>query len=589
MNLLRQIRHVPLFGSEPRTNHWRSASLSAVAILLLMAVFVGSAWCGDDTVSEGARPRDGEMRRDGDSDALEDFRPQTQQEAELYQMLLQVKRDLDQIRREVRELGSVRDGDPPRVGEATGAGDRLLPSAMAADPILADLVSSDLRQAAMRAMKKAATFYRGDVASYGGYVYYYSLDLQQRWGEGKAAPYTLFVQPPGTPTVGMAYLEAYAATGDGFYLDGAQDAAEALVLGQLESGGWTQKIHFGPAKRLGKYRKGNGGSWNVSSLDDGQTQAALQMLIRADRALNFKHAEIHEAALYGLEALLGAQFLNGAFPQGFRGPVESQPVVKAKFPDFDWRAEGRIKNYWDYYTLNDNVAGTVSDVLIDAHQVYKDEKYKAALEKLGDFLILAQMPDPQPGWCQQYNYETVPIWARKFEPPAITGWESQDVMETLIKIARHTGNEKYLERIPRALAYFRKSLLPDGRIARYYEFKTNKPLYMDARYQLTYDDSAVPGHYGWKQPARLDSIESAYEHAKAGVRPATAPSAAELEEDVRTIIQELDADGRWITTYAGERLVGQPEFRDSFRYISSVVFSRNVETLSRYIAVSHRQ
>jgi hypothetical protein len=130
--------------------------------------------------------------------------------------------------------------------------------------------------------------------------------------------------------------------------------------------------------------------------------------------------------------------------------------------------------------------------------------------------------------------------------------------------------------------------LPDGRIARYYEFKTNRPLYMDARYQLTYDDTAVPSHYGWKQPARLKFIERAYEDAKRGAGPAAAPSAAELEEQVRTIIQELDADGRWIATYAGERLVGQPEFGDSFRYISSAVFSHNVEILSEYIASSGR-
>ena len=92
-----------------------------------------------------------------------------------------------------------------------------------------------------------------------------------------------------------------------------------------------------------------------------------------------------------------------------------------------------------------------------------------ALKKLGDFLILAQMPDPQPGWCQQYSYEMVPIWARKFEPAAVTGWESQDVMETLMLIARRTGDAKYLEPIPRALAYFQKSLLPDGQVARFYE------------------------------------------------------------------------------------------------------------------------
>jgi PelA/Pel-15E family pectate lyase len=449
-------------------------------------------------------------------------------------------------------------------------------------------LESDPRLTAVRAMKKAAVFYRGTIASYGGYVYYYSLDLQQRWGEGRAARYTLFVQPPGTPAVGMAYLKAYAATGDGFYLDAAREAAEALVKGQLQSGGWTQVIHFERPERgrLGKYRKGPAGSWNVSSLDDGQTQAALQMLVRTDRALDFRHTEIHEAAMYGLDALLGVQFANGAFPQGFRGPSEPQPVLKARYPEFDWRTEGKIRNYWACYTLNDNVAGTVADVLIDAHRVYGEEKYKASLEKLGDFLILAQMPDPQPGWCQQYSYEAVPVWARKFEPPAITGWESQDVMETLIKIAEYTGNRKYLEPIPRALEYFRKSLLPDGTIARYYEFKTNRPLYMDARYQLTYDDSAAPRHYGWKHPARLDSIQRAYEGTLRGISTAAAPSAAELQEKARKIIRELDSEGRWISRYAGERLVGQPDFPDSFHYISSDVFRRNVESLSQYIAAS---
>ncbi|MBC8876021.1 MAG: pectic acid lyase [Planctomycetes bacterium] len=524
---------------------------------------------------------------ESDRSAVDGFRPQTRREAELYQILLQLEREVAQLRQEIRAEAAARDGRGTRGGHrAKYEGDRILPSALATDPLLAQQVDSDLRQAAMRAMKKAAAFYHDEVASHRGYVYYYSLDLQQRWGEGKASFDTIFVQPPGTPAVGMAYLEAYAATGDSFYLDAGREAAEALVAGQLESGGWTQVIHFGPAKRLGKYRKRRGGSWDFSSLDDGQTQAALQMLVRADRALDFEHADIHEAAQYGLDALLGSQFPNGAFPQGWRGPVEPKPVLEARYPDYDWRTEGRVKNYWDYYTLNDNVAGTVADALIDAHRVYKDEKHKAALERLGAFLILAQMPDPQPGWCQQYNYETVPMWARKFEPPAITGWESQDVMETLIKIARYTGNEKYLEPIPRALEYFKKCLLPDGTIARYYELKTNRPLYMDARYQLTYDDSAVPGHYGWKQPARFDSIVRAYLVAKSGADPAPAPAAKELEDNVRAIIRGLDAGGRWITTYAGERLVGQPDFSESFRYISSAVFSRNVEILSEYIALS---
>jgi hypothetical protein len=79
-----------------------------------------------------------------------------------------------------------------------------------------------------------------------------------------------------------------------------------------------------------------------------------------------------------------------------------------------------------------------------AHQTYGEAKYRDALLKLGDFLILAQMPEPQPAWAQQYNFDMQPMWARKFEPPAISGRESEDAMETLLFLYEQTGDTKYL-------------------------------------------------------------------------------------------------------------------------------------------------
>jgi hypothetical protein len=445
----------------------------------------------------------------------------------------------------------------------------LLPAAARAD-------DPALKADAARALKAAATYFHAKVAVRGGYVYYVTPDLAQRWGEGKASPTTVFVQPPGTPAVGEAFLDAFAATGDKFYLDAATAAAECLANGQLQSGGWTQTIEFGPAKRVGKYRKMPGGSWNASSLDDDQTQSAVRFLARADQALGFKNERVSDAAKYGYDALLTAQFPNGGFPQVFTGPSPDAPVVKAKYPDFDYRTEGKVKEYWTHYTLNDGLPGTVAEALMTAHAVYGDAKYKAALAKLGDFLILAQMPEPQPAWCQQYDRDMRPVWARKFEPPAVSGWESQDAMETLVRVARVTGDKKYLEPVPRALAYLRKSLLPDGRLARFYELKTNRPLYMDAAYQLTFDPSAAPAHYGWTQPSRLDAIEKQLTAA-----PPKRPRPTEAE--VRGVIAALDAEGRWVSTYAGERLVGQPPFAAGFRYVSSEVFRRNVGVLSAYL------
>jgi PelA/Pel-15E family pectate lyase len=439
------------------------------------------------------------------------------------------------------------------------------------------------------AIRKATTFYRDSIAVHGGYVYYYSVDLSQRWGEGLATSDEIWVQPPGTPTVGMAYLDAYAATGEEFYLDAAREAAEALVYGQLRSGGWANSIDLKGRKLGYRYAGGNRRKDGTTSLDDGQTQSAIRFMVLVDEALKFKHPEIHQSSITALDALLAAQFPNGAFPQGWKAPVSQQPVLKASYPAYDWRSEGRIKNYWDMYTLNDNVCGYVADALATADRVYHEDKYQAALKRLGDFLILAQMPDPQPAWAQQYNYDMHPIWARKFEPPGISGDESQEVIETLMNISIATGDRKYLDPIPRALDYLKRSLLPDGRLARYYELETNKPLYMLRRskssYVLTYEDSNLPAHYGWKWDSRIGELERRYDALKSG-REFPAQDDRDLASDVRRIVDALDDQGRWLSTYDGERLVGQPKFPLHSQYLSSAVFSHNLSTLCRYLTTS---
>lgn len=440
------------------------------------------------------------------------------------------------------------------------------------------------RDQALATMRKAATFFSSKVAVNGGYVYYVSPDFSRRLGEGKASPTQIWVQPPGTPAVGLAYLRAFEATGEQLYLDAARAAAEALVYGQLASGGWMNAIDFRPpGKGTGKYRNGKGGGWDFSSLDDGITQTALRCVMQADRALKFQHRAIHEASESGRKALLAAQFEHGAFPQGWSKPVSGAKAVKASFPDYDWKTENRIKEYWHLPTLNDDLCGYVTRTLLDGWEIYKDERCRAALVKLGDFLLLAQLPEPQPGWAQQYDLQMRPVWARKFEPPAVAGRESQDAIETLIAVYRLTGDAKYLAPIPGALAWLKRSLLPDGRLARYYELQTNKPLYMTEDYQLTHDDSKVPQHYGWKTEQRFDEIEKAFAAAKAKA-PAPAPPVPKDMPTVEQIIRSLDRDGRWISTEAEPRmLVGQPKFKPGEQYIASAVFARNLEALSDFV------
>ena len=65
------------------------------------------------------------------------------------------------------------------------------------------------RDQVQTALHRAVTFFRQHAAAGGGYVYQLSADLARREGEGKVGPTTAWIQPPGTPTVGMAYLDAY--------------------------------------------------------------------------------------------------------------------------------------------------------------------------------------------------------------------------------------------------------------------------------------------------------------------------------------------------------------------------------------------
>ncbi len=435
-------------------------------------------------------------------------------------------------------------------------------------------------------MKKAAGYFVTKLAVHGGYVYHYSEDLKSRWGEGLASKTQIWVQPPATPTVGMAFLKAYHSTGDKFYLEAAQKAAEALVYGQLKSGGWRNSIDFDPkSKDTAEYRNGKGKGSNVSSLDDGQSQSAIRFLIQMDRAIEQKNRSIHEAVEIALDALLKAQYPNGGFPQGWTGPVPKEEPKPANFPDYDWRTEGRVKNYWDMYTLNDNTCGYLSETFIEAYSTYKKPEYLNAIRRLGDFLILAQMPEPQPGWAQQYNYDMQPIWARKFEPPGVSGDESMEAVETLISIYRITNDEKYLKPIPAALKWLERSKLRDNTLARYYELKTNRPLYMERigeKYSLTYDDRNLPDHYGWKTPSRVELLQRQYRDTKSGKPAAETPTIAELTKEVATVLRQLDAEGRWTSKFAGERLVGQAEFKHGDLYLASEVFSRNLSLMAEY-------
>jgi len=293
--------------------------------------------------------------------------------------------------------------------------------------------------------------------------------------------------------------------------------------------------------------------------------------------------------MFGLDSLLRVQYPNGAWPQRFVEPPDPAkfPVRKAAYPD-SWSRTYPKTDYREFYTFNDNTIADTIATMLEAARIYGDGRYQQAAEKAGDFIILAQMPDPQPAWAQQYDANMCPAWARRFEPPAITGGESQGVLRTLMTLYRNTGNRKYLEPIPRAIQYLKVSRLGDGRLARFHELRTNKPLYFTKQYELTYDSSDMPTHYAFIVGSQLDSMEAAYQQLStstyqppdAADRPASIRLTGSLASQAETAVRHLDSRGAWVEEGQLRHQAGPADRR----VIRCDTFARNVKILSRFLA-----
>lgn len=463
------------------------------------------------------------------------------------------------------------------------------------------------------ALARAARYMRS-ISTEGGYLWRYSLDLMERAGEVKATATQVWIQPPGTPSVGEVFLRAYAVTRDTQYLDAARAAADALATGQLESGGWDYLIEFDPAKRANWYRRVDISDGfaaettkrkNISTFDDDNSQSAVRFLLAMTDATkgstNPRDGRIRIALDYALKKMLQAQYPNGAWPQRYDGlprNAADYPALKATIPA-TYPREYKKENYFRHYTLNDNTQRDCILTLLDAWHRTDRREFLDAVKRGAEFLLMAQLPEPQPTWAQQYNARMEPAWARAFEPPAACTSESVGVMRLLADLYVELGDERYLEPLPRAIAWFKRSEISPGLWARYYELHTNKPIFGDRDGKIYYRVEDISEErqkgYSWKGAYGVSGAVAHYEEvkqlgreamqARLKPKPLTAEQRAarakSLEGRVTSVIAALDEQGRWVTR--GELKKRDFDFHDR---VETSAFIRNVELLCDYLEVA---
>lgn len=443
------------------------------------------------------------------------------------------------------------------------------------------------------ALRRAAVFMRERAVAQGGYGWSYSADLTERRGEGLITNRQGWVQKPGIPSVGIAYLQAHEATGEGYFLEAAHEAGTMLVRTQLRSGGWWYMAEFDPgARQAWCYRvepdcrrrteARENDHRNASTFDDDTTQNALGFLIRLDRALATSDPALRESIEYGLDKVMAAQYANGAWPFRLDRPSAEAvlPGARARYPESWSRAYVPVGGR-TFYAVNDYLVRDGIRLFLLAHWAYQRQDYLETARRAGEFLLAARMPEPQPGWAQQYNRSMEPIWGRKFEPPAIASRETAGNVDALLDLYLYTGEERWLEATVPAVRWLERVRLPDGDWARFYELETDVPLYVDSTYRLSYSDADTPSHYGFKSQIGIPEVMERY-------RRVTSLSRQSYLADLRSqftakayksavalmavkILEDLDKDGRWIEN-------GK---------IYSGTFIQRFEALAKYLVTSN--
>lgn len=497
-----------------------------------------------------------------------------------------------------------------------------------------------LKLSAEDAMMKASRFMLEDVATNGGYLWYYMPDFSRQWGEMEAYKTMIWMQHPGTISMGHTFLNAYQATGDDYYYRAAQKAAAAIIWGQSHEGGWNYMIDFAGDRSLKHWYNTIGkNAWRLeefqhyygnSTFDDDVTSDAARFLLRIylekmdpaykpalDKAINF---------------ILKSQYPLGGWPQ--RYPLR-----------YDFSKNGQ-PDYTSFYTFNDDVTWENVHFLIQCYLTLGEERFLDPINRGMDFYLFSQ--DGSGAWAQQLTLNLEPAGARTYEPAAFLPGATRENASLLLKFYQYTGDKRFLVRVPAAIEWLEKTALPSDQVEgsrthpTFVDPKTNKPIYVHrrgsnvtyGRYYLDENDKNLLAHYYGKTRVSIDELKEEYNRLadlpkeevikdsplKIGqfTGKGTPQSYYDLnrgqfarvpdETQVKELIQSLDNQGRWLVKHAmitnpyqgdgvkteltdqyASTMVGDETDTSPYRdesdqlYISTGEYIRNMNLLINYI------
>jgi hypothetical protein len=378
---------------------------------------------------------------------------------------------------------------------------------------------TDLSWQAQKAAKAAVT-YMDEVVSYnGGYVWSYSPDLTQTFGEMEAKRTMLWLQPPGTSSIAHAYLDAYHATGHARFYAAAHRTAQAVAQAQHASGGWNYIYDFAGEESLVDWYETIGkNGWRLeefqhyygnATFDDATTAVAAQLMLRM--YLEGKHSAYLEATEKAIKFITDAQFgpafgvADGGWPQRFPhnpNAISSMPLPNPQQLPAGARAGMEDSDYTLHVTFNDDVMGENIKFLTMCVMALGRTDLVPHIKRAMDCMQRMQWTSPvnpaQSGWSLQHlSRETngrpagAPAGARSYEPRSLATHTTQTNIQQLFGYFTLTGDRKYLSQLQKAIDWLKSPsiqlpanvgsinpLLAGRNVATFIELDTNEPLFI---------------------------------------------------------------------------------------------------------------
>ncbi|HST62786.1 MAG TPA: pectate lyase [Longimicrobium sp.] len=300
---------------------------------------------------------------------------------------------------------------------------------------------------------------------------------------------------------GRGFEVTDAMTDAWFAGDSARHLADVLVSYQTPSGGWSKRIDFTRPRQPGEsFASERSWMW-IGTLDNGATTEQLRFLAGALRA----HGDpAHRASfLRGIEYLLDAQQPTGCWPQVY-------PLAGGYHDAATWNDDAGI-----------NALRVVRSAAAGEYPWVPEEmraRAAAAVER-GVGCILAtqiRVDGRRTAWGAQHDpIGFAPVKARAYEHASLSGRESAEILDFLIRI--ENPSPAVVQAVHAAAAWFRAAAitgqryLPRGEVtmdstagplwARFHEIGTNRPIFSDRdgviRYALSEIGEERRGGYLW--------------------------------------------------------------------------------------------